>query len=274
MLQPDVAALQQTLHIQLVNRPLPEASRSDARLALGELQAAALDVPVLLVLDDVWEESHADPLNFVDKLAEHSAVVVTTRMRSLLDGAAEIQCGMLTTAASLELLLRAGGCEHLLVDPPPAALEAVELCGHLPLALGIAGGIITELADSWQKELCTLLRDELGGDGGASVEERVVSASLRAIPSEMREPVIKLATLFAVRDMGFERICLPALIVAGCWADMPRTPRSSLRFSRRTPWCPPRLSMSWRQPSRLLRGRAQPRSASARSDGGCSSCSR
>ena len=35
--------------------------------------------------------------------------------------------------------------------PPPAALEAIELCGRLPLALGIAGGIVAELGDSWQE---------------------------------------------------------------------------------------------------------------------------
>ena len=103
--------------------------------------------------DDVWVSSHATPLNFVDCAAKRSAVVVTTRMRSLLDGAAEVQCGVLDKAASLELLLRAGGCETMLDDPPPAALEAVELCGRLPLALGIAGGIIEELADSWEEEL-------------------------------------------------------------------------------------------------------------------------
>ena len=56
----------------------------------------------------------------------------------------------MSTEASLELLLRAGGCEELLGSPPAAALEAVELCGRLPLALGLAGGIIEELGSTWQ----------------------------------------------------------------------------------------------------------------------------
>ena len=77
-------------------------------------------------------------------------MVVTTRIRSLLSGAEEVQCETLSLEASLELLLRAGGCEELIKEPPPAAVEAVELCGRLPLALDIAGGIIVEMADTWQ----------------------------------------------------------------------------------------------------------------------------
>ena len=104
-------------------------------------------------------------------------------MRSLLAGATEVQCGVLSVEASLELLLRAGGCEHLLDSPPPTATEAVELCGRLPLALGLAGGIIRELADSWQDDLLPLLKEEFAGDGAdASIEERVVAASLAVVP--------------------------------------------------------------------------------------------
>ena len=166
-------------------------------MALDVLKAAAKDTSVLLVLDDVWVASHATPLNFIHGSALRSAVVVTTRVRSLLDGAIEVQCGVLDKQASLELLLRAGGCEHVLDDPPSAAFEAVELCGRLPLALGIAGGIIEELADSWQEDLVPLLQDDLGGEA-ESVEERVVSASLRAVPAKLRPDVEAMFTLFAI----------------------------------------------------------------------------
>ena len=50
--------------------------------------------------------------------------------------------------------------EQMLDAPPAAALEAVELCGRLPLALGIAGGIIEELGSTWQHELVPLLHDD------------------------------------------------------------------------------------------------------------------
>ena len=190
-----MAALQNTLHRQLINQPLPESAKSDELIALGVLADAAREQSVLLVLDDVWVASHATPLNFVHQASMRSRVVVTTRIRSLIAGASDIQCGTLSTEAALELLLRVGGCEHLLSSPPPAALEAVDLCGRLPLALGIAGGIILELADTWQDDLCVYLRGEFEE---ASVEDRVVTASLRVVPEAMRAGVEGLFRLFAV----------------------------------------------------------------------------
>ena len=193
--EPDTPALQNALHIQLRNQQMSDSAKADERIALGELRDAAKDLSVLLVLDDVWVASHATPLNFIDDSAAHSALVVTTRIRSLLDGVAEVQCGVLSKEASLELLLRAGGCEHLIDAPAPAALEAIELCGRLPLALGIAGGIIKEIADAWQDELLPLLKDEFEE---ASIEERVVVASLRVVPKAMRGGVEGLFSLFAL----------------------------------------------------------------------------
>ena len=43
---------------------------------------------VLLVLDDVWVASHVVPLNFIVGATYRSAVVVTTRLRGPLGGAA------------------------------------------------------------------------------------------------------------------------------------------------------------------------------------------
>ena len=195
--EPDTAALQQTLYKQLVTRVLPEAATMDEQLALAELKEGAKSLSVLLVLDDVWVDSHATPLNFIEPSSTTSAVMVTTRIRSLLGGATEVQCEVMSEAAALELLLRTGGCEHLLEAPPRAAIEAVKACGRLPLALGIAGGMVTQLADTWQKELGGLLEEELEG-GEASIEERVVNASLRIMPEAIRQDVERLFTLFSV----------------------------------------------------------------------------
>ena len=71
-------------------------------------------------------------LNFVDAHAG-SALVITTRVRTLVPNAAEVQCDVLSRPEALELLLTAGGVAHLINDPPSAALRAVELCGKLPL---------------------------------------------------------------------------------------------------------------------------------------------
>lgn len=76
-------------------------------------------------------------------------------------------------------------------------MRAVELCGRLPLALSIAGGIVAELGTTWQSQLIPLLQDELGGEA-QSVEERVVTASLRVVPSALRTGVEELFTVFAI----------------------------------------------------------------------------
>ena len=198
--EPDVPALQQALHIQLLNRPMADAP--DPRVALGALKEAARDLAVLLVLDDVWSASQTLPLNFVDAADKaRSAVVVTTRLRSLLDGAHEIQCGVLSQEASLELLLRAGGCAHLRTEPA-AAIEAVELCGRLPLALGIAGGMIRyELADSWQVELVSLLEGRArGGLGRGARRSRVAQGRLRGGKRGRRGPLRSSWPLCGGRD--------------------------------------------------------------------------
>ena len=114
---------------------------------MQELRQAARGIKVLLVLDDCWEEKHAKLLNCVDAEAG-SACVITTRIRNLGDG--EISCGLLSEKESLSLLLTSAGLEHLVDNPPAAALEAVECCGRLALALPIAGGMIRELEEVWE----------------------------------------------------------------------------------------------------------------------------
>ena len=66
-------------------------------------------------------------------------------LEQLLDGATEVQCGVLSEEASLELLLRAGGCEELLEDPPDAAREAVEICGRLLVRWAQTQDTVTQL---------------------------------------------------------------------------------------------------------------------------------
>ena len=102
---------------------------------------------------------------------------------------------LLPTDEALDLLLRAGGVEHLRESPPAAALEAVERCGRLPLALDMAGGIIRTLGRGWEEELLPCLREEVAG---ASIEQRIVAASLRVIEPALRDEVVAAFTVFAV----------------------------------------------------------------------------
>ena len=230
--EPDIVLLQQTLHIQLTGKALPEAAKEDERVGLQALKEAVKAQRVLLVLDDAWAKAHAALLNFVERSSASSSVVATTRIRALLDGASEVQCGVLPREASLELLLRAGGCSDLIDDPPPAALEAVEMCGHLPLALGLAGGIIAEMADSWQDELVPLLKDEFEA---SSVEARIVTASLHVVPAEIRAGVEALFSLFAVfaEDRTVPMVVLDVLAPLIPGEVVPKQPAQAKRQLRK-----------------------------------------
>jgi len=191
--EPNTVQLLRTLWLQLAKGPLP-ASVKDETAVLQLLRNATIDQSVLLVLDDVWTAAHLTLLNFLSEDGK-SAVLMTTRTSSLFDSAPVVQCNTLATQASLELILKAGGQERLIPMPPNVVAEAVELCGGSPLALSIAGGIISQLRESWRDELLPLLKEE---SPDATTEERVVTASLCVTPYEMQEGVDGLFAVLAV----------------------------------------------------------------------------
>ena len=90
-----------------------------------------------------------------------SKLLVTTRIRGLLKGCDEISLELLSQEESIYLLLRTGG-----VDDDDAARNAAakvaDLCGYLPLFVGICGGVISDYEGdcSWQAELVELLQED------------------------------------------------------------------------------------------------------------------
>jgi hypothetical protein len=67
------------------------------------------------------------------------AVLITSRRPLYLRHAYDLRLGAFTAAQGVELLARLAGDERMAADPE-AALEVVELCGHMPLAISICGG--------------------------------------------------------------------------------------------------------------------------------------
>jgi hypothetical protein len=191
--EPDLIALLRTMHVRLTGKKLPESQGADEVMdGCAAVRAAAKGIRALVVLDDVWEGQHAELLNNVDAEAG-SAVVITTRMRNIVGG--EVSCGLLSLDESLSLLLTSAGLADLISHPPPAALEACEICGRLALALPIAGGMIRELQELWTTELVPMLKEELGAE--ISAEERIVNASFRCVGPSQRAGVEALFTCFA-----------------------------------------------------------------------------
>ena len=114
---------------------------------------------------DVWDSSHEVALNHVD-VAAQSRILVTTRIKGLLAGAAQVELGLPSKPEALGILLTAAGLEHLAAQPPVEAAEVVDVCGRLPLTLAIAGKLIAECGlgagDSWEG-VAQQLKEQLAG---------------------------------------------------------------------------------------------------------------
>ena len=112
---------------------------------------------VLVLLDDAGNESQVAPLLPGNPT---SAVVVTSRSRLAgLAGAVHIELDVFDPGMSLELLARIAGTERLQFQPEAAA-QIADLCGHLPLALRIAGARLSARPHWSIQQLVDRLADE------------------------------------------------------------------------------------------------------------------
>ena len=115
------------------------------------------DRNVLVVLDDAADESQVSPLL---PGAGPAAVLVTSRGRLAgLAGAEHVKLDVFDERTSLELLGRIAGLDRVVAQPGPAAAVAGQ-CGHLPLALRIAGARLATRPHRSIKQLADRLADE------------------------------------------------------------------------------------------------------------------
>lgn len=115
------------------------------------------DREILVVLDDAASESQVAPLLPGSPAA---AVIITSRSRlSGLAGAAHIEVNVFEPDRSLDLLARIVGVERVTAQAYAAAAVA-EHCGHLPLALRIAGARISARPHWSIQQLVERLADE------------------------------------------------------------------------------------------------------------------
>ncbi|HEV2635146.1 MAG TPA: BTAD domain-containing putative transcriptional regulator [Actinocrinis sp.] len=115
------------------------------------------DREVLIVIDDAVDESQVAPLVPGNPA---SAVVVTSPNRLTgLPGAVHVEVGALAAEQSVRLLHRIVGGGRLAAQGPAAARVA-EYCGHLPLALRIAGARLSARPDWSAGRLADRLADQ------------------------------------------------------------------------------------------------------------------
>ncbi|GHF54064.1 DNA-binding SARP family transcriptional activator [Amycolatopsis bartoniae] len=128
---------------------------------------------VLVLLDDAVSAAQVRPLLPADG---GCAVLVTSRSRLPdLVGAHHVELGVFAEAEARRLLSAIAGEARVAAEPRHAA-DIVEFCGHLPLAIRIAGA---RLAGRQAWPLGTL-RDRLAGESGRLGELRVGDLAVRS----------------------------------------------------------------------------------------------
>jgi hypothetical protein len=118
------------------------------------LRERLLRTRCLLILDDVWDEEH---LKSLDVLGIEGCLVVTTRVAWTLTaiGADEFPLPPMDEDAAEQLLAEWAGATRARL--PSEAIEVVNLCGRLPLALEVCGKLVRRKAP-WSAVLSRMRR--------------------------------------------------------------------------------------------------------------------
>ena len=151
------------LHLQLTGEELKSGLSVEERQE--KLRLAMVGRKVLLVLDDCWSaKDHLNQLNFVDG-ERGSKVLISSRIRSVLEGATIVDVGVPSIDDAVAMLLAAAGAELGAVVPAQIK-EVVEYCNYLPLAIGITGKLVKSLGlgSDWTG-LVDMLREEFKAGG-------------------------------------------------------------------------------------------------------------
>lgn len=188
--EPNVRELQASLLKQATSNEERLSADVDDVDVVDLIKKATTGLTVLQVLDDVWESKYEKPLNVIDPDTP-SKLLVTTRIRGLVKGAAEVDVGSLSESEALDLLAATAGIDSESWEEEEGArglaLEVVNMCGRLALTVAIAGGMCVEAGGEVDCLLVETLReeglqhqDDEGGEG-MTVEDRVIRSSLTMI---------------------------------------------------------------------------------------------
>ncbi|MBA9005573.1 ATP-binding protein [Thermomonospora cellulosilytica] len=111
---------------------------------------------ILVFLDNARD---AEQVQAIIPPEPRCAVLVTSRQPLYLRNTHDRRLHEFTESQGIELLARLAGDDRVAADLP-AAVEVVELCGHLPLAISICGGRLAARASWTLREMAGRLADE------------------------------------------------------------------------------------------------------------------
>jgi len=169
----------------------------DEREAL--YRACLADRRVLVVLDNAASEAQVRPLL---PGTSGCAVLVTSRARLVgLEGARLLNLEVLQTGQAVELLARIVGAGRVAAEPDAAAAIA-EYCGHLPLAVRIAGARLAARPHWPLGQLASLLADERGRLDELAAGDLEVRASLALSYEALSAEQQRAFRLLGVLDLG------------------------------------------------------------------------
>ncbi|HEX4832985.1 MAG TPA: BTAD domain-containing putative transcriptional regulator [Trebonia sp.] len=168
------------------------------------------DRRMLVVLDDAVTESQVIPLL---PGRGGAACIVTSRQRLTgLAGAAHLDVDVLAPARSLDLLARIAGSARVELEVDQA-LAVASYCGHLPLALRIAGARLSARPHWSIRELADRLADETQRLDELSYGEMSVRPTI-SLTYENADPDAKqLFRLLALVDMPVISAWLAAALI-------------------------------------------------------------
>ena len=217
---PMIMELQRVLFAQLTGTTMEATATATAALQLDQLREACAGQRWLLVLDDVWDSSHEKLLNCIDDCdGSGSALLISTRIRGLLQSSQEISLNLLTPGEAVDLLHRTA--EIRVTDDDDAAWAALsklaELCGFLPLFVRICGGMLGDYGGSsdWQTELVEALEEDRLGtmeEDADGITERVVGTSVSTLDDTATK-------LFDVLGLCTEDVPVPFAALQVLWAS-------------------------------------------------------
>ena len=202
---PVIHDLQASIYFQLTRRHVDASVAADDDALWEALREAAAGKCVMLIVDDAWDKSHVKAFSVLDD-ESGSCLVITTRLQGLVAGASEFELGFLEADDAAALMLEVAG-EHDIKPPyPKLVLDAVELCGRLPLVLSIAGGMLEEHGGEVDEDFIKILSEEhmesirVGekGDELVTIEDRLVQASLNQYQGKDKVGIEALFRFFAV----------------------------------------------------------------------------
>eukprot|EP00729_Bicosta_minor_P033101 gene33101-biopygen989 len=213
------------LHRQLTGSAFPDSIAVEQKHEI--LQQAFLNQSVLLVLDDCWDATIVKHFNWIDQNT-NSKILISSRVRDVLDGGQIIDVTVPSQMDAVKMLLSTAGMDVEALNGRKEVAHVVELCKRLPLTIGVAGKLIRQLAhgsemseaSDWD-DIAALLEEELNDpDGSMSIEESVIRASIKAIPSKLRKNVLQLFLGFAlVPEDTVVPLSILGLVFRACTTD-------------------------------------------------------